>query len=330
MARKKQLTSAYKKKLEHQQYRTIGTHSAVKVCGWTKQSLRGAGECYKKKFYGIKTHKCLQMTCNLSCANRCIFCWRDDKGPVEKEWEWQTDEPEEIAEKAIEEHLKLLIGFAGSDTAKKKKVDESKKVEHVALSLIGEPIQYPKINELVKEFHKRKISTFVVTNGQYPKAIKNLKKVTQLYLSIDAPNRETAKIIGVPLFKDHWKRFNRSLEEIAKKKYRTAARITIVHGINDFEPGEYANLVKKGKFDFVEVKDYVHVGASRKRLKKENMALMKGIRKFSKELAAYLPDYEIVSEHRPSKVVLLAKKKFKGNTKIDFKKLFSASKSRAP
>ncbi len=52
------------------------------------------------------------------------------------------------------------------------------------------------------------------------------------------------------------------------------------------------------------------------------MTLMPGIRKFSNELLEYLPDYEKVSEHKASKVVLLAKKKFKGKTQINFDKFF--------
>jgi tRNA wybutosine-synthesizing protein 1 len=41
------LTKEAKKELEKQQYRIVGSHSAVKVCGWTKNFLRGKGGCYK-------------------------------------------------------------------------------------------------------------------------------------------------------------------------------------------------------------------------------------------------------------------------------------------
>ena len=37
---------------------------------------------------------------------------------------------------------------------------------HCALSLVGEPIMYPHINELVSELHRRRISSFLVTNAQ--------------------------------------------------------------------------------------------------------------------------------------------------------------------
>jgi wyosine [tRNA(Phe)-imidazoG37] synthetase (radical SAM superfamily) len=39
-------------------------------------------------------------------------------------------------------------------------------VRHCALSLVGEPIMYPHINELVDLLHGRGISTFLVTNAQ--------------------------------------------------------------------------------------------------------------------------------------------------------------------
>ena len=58
--------------LEHQQYRLVGRHSAVKLCHWLKHSLRGKGVCYKQQFYGIRSHRCLQFTpvvnwCNQAC-----------------------------------------------------------------------------------------------------------------------------------------------------------------------------------------------------------------------------------------------------------------------
>lgn len=51
---------------------------------------------------------------------------------------------------------------------------------HCALSLVGEPIMYPEINSLVDELHRRRISTFLVTNAQFPDKIKLLKPITQV------------------------------------------------------------------------------------------------------------------------------------------------------
>src|SRR3989344_5668492 len=90
------LTKEAKDELTKQQYRIIGNHSAVKICRWTKNILQGKEGSYKMKFYNINSAQCLQMTTCLSCANRCIFCWRGYKEPVEKIWQGQIDDPEQI------------------------------------------------------------------------------------------------------------------------------------------------------------------------------------------------------------------------------------------
>ncbi len=319
---KTQVSDAHREELEHQAYRIVGTHSAVKVCGWTKNLLKGKGGCYKLKFYGIQSHQCMQMSTNLSCANRCEFCWRGSKAPVEKEWVWQTDEPDFIIDQSIKEHHKLLTGFGGREGTSKVLVEQSKHVGHVALSLTGEPITYPKINEICKKFHARNISTFIVTNAQYPDAIKNLNTITQLYLSLDAPNKEILKTLDKPLYPDYWDRYINSIKEVRKKKYRKAARLTIVKGINDVEEENYANLIKLGDFDFVEVKAFMYVGEARNRLAKATAPEHDYVKEFGLKILEHLPEYELASEHLPSKVILLAKKKYHKSTWIDFKKFF--------
>lgn len=47
-------------------------------------------------------------------------------------------------------------------------------VKHCALSLVGEPIMYPEINRLLKLLHHREISSFIVTNAQFPEEIRYL------------------------------------------------------------------------------------------------------------------------------------------------------------
>ena len=186
-----QLTKEQKAELIKQQYRIIGNHSPAKICGWTKNSIAGKGSCYKEKFYGIKSHQCMQMTTSMYCANRCTFCWRGQKAPVSNSWYGQIDNPKFIIDESIKEHVKLLQGFKGmgNENANKKHLAEMKNVKHAALSLTGESIVYPKINELINKLHKRKISTFVVTNGQFPEELEALAPVTQLYLSVDAQNK---------------------------------------------------------------------------------------------------------------------------------------------
>ncbi len=313
-----------KEEMESQQYRFAGSHSAVKVCGWTKNMIRGRGGCYKLKFYGIMSHQCLQMTTCLSCANRCLFCWRGHKEPVAKEWQGDVDEPDLILTRSIEAHIKLLQGFGGNENADKKVLEQSQTVRHVALSLTGEPLIYPKLNEFLALCNKQNISTFMVTNGQYPKHLADMDQVTQLYISLDGPNEEVWKKIDVPLFKDSWDRMLQSLDLMSTRKDRTCIRITLLKDMNMIEPEGYAKLIERGSPDFVEVKGYMFVGASRQILDKSNMPYHEDVVEFTKDLIQYLDDYEIVSEHIPSRVILLAKKKFKINNKwmswIDFKK----------
>ena len=327
------LTETARKELEKQHYRIIGKHghSAVKTCGWTKNMLRGEGGCYKLKFYGIMSHQCMQMTTSISCANRCTFCWRGYKAPVSKDWKWGTDDPEEILQESLKAHENLLTGFGGNPKSKRAVWEQSKHVKHVALSLTGEPITYPRMNELLKKFHEQGISTFIVTNAQYPEQIKNLDPITQLYISLDAPNKELLKKVDVPLFNDFWERLNQSLDYMKEKKQRTCIRLTIVKGMNDVEPEGYANLIKKANPDFLEVKAYMHVGASQLRLKRENMPEHDEVIEFTQKLMQYLPEYAIVSDHVPSRVVLCAKNSFKINDKwhtwIDFPKFHELATS---
>lgn len=318
------LTQAAKEELERQHYRVIGDHSAVKTCGWTKTMIRGKGGCYKLKFYGIMSNQCMQMTTSISCANRCTFCWRGYKAPVATEWKWEEDDPQKIHQEALKAHHDLLIGFKGSKTANKASYEKSQTVKHVALSLTGEPIFYPKINASIDLFNRDGISTFLVTNGQYPEQIKDLHPITQLYISIDAPTKEMLKEVDVPLFKDYWERLNKSLAYLKEKQERTAVRLTVIKGHNDSHLDKYAELIQKGEPDFVEIKAYMHVGPSQQRLQRNNMPIHEEVVAFSKALAPYLQDYEIVSEHIPSRVVMLARKRFKfdgvWHTWIDFPK----------
>ena len=63
--------------LKRQHYAIIGKHTGVKLCHWMKQSLLFGRECYKQTFYGINSHRCLQMTPTVThCTQMCLFCWR--------------------------------------------------------------------------------------------------------------------------------------------------------------------------------------------------------------------------------------------------------------
>jgi tRNA wybutosine-synthesizing protein 1 len=309
------LTKTQKQNLEKQQYRIIGQHSAVKICSWTKKSIINKGECYKEKFYGIKSHLCCQMTPCLTCTNMCVFCWRDQSAPAVKKWQLKNaDFPKEIIDKCIEAQKKLLVGFYGNDKADKKKLEQAQKPRHVAISLSGEPTLYPKLPELIKEIHSRGMSSFLVTNGMFPDMLEKANP-TQLYVSADAPNEKLFMKIDRPVFRDAWQRLNKSLDILSKKKCRTALRITLIKGMNMTDIPGYACLIEKADPDFIEVKAYMFVGSSRQRLSIKNMPLHPEIREFSRELEKHLDKWKIVDEQPESRVVLLSKNR---ETKINF------------
>ena len=89
------LTEIQIKALEKKGYRFAGNlkHAAAKVCHWTKKSLLDEGVCYKEKFYGIESHRCLQMSPSIPfCHQKCSFCWRDIS-ITKTEWDEDFDEP---------------------------------------------------------------------------------------------------------------------------------------------------------------------------------------------------------------------------------------------
>jgi tRNA wybutosine-synthesizing protein 1 len=122
---------------------------------------------------------------------------------------------------------------------------------------------YPKINTLVEMLHNRGMSTFLVTNAQFPDSIRTLVPVTQLYVSIDASTKESLKKIDRPLFRDFWPRFISSLEALSEKGQRTVYRLTLVKEWNTSELEAYASLVSKGAPDFIEIKGVTYCGDSK-------------------------------------------------------------------
>lgn len=246
--------------LTKQGYRILGSHSGVKLCRWTKSMLRNRGGCYKHTFYGIESHRCMETTPSLACANKCVFCWRHNTNPVGTQWKWQVDPPEMLVKSALDNHYQMVKAMHGIPGADPKKIQEASKVRHCALSLVGEPILYPYINDLITMLHQRGISTFLVTNAQFPDLIDTLAPVTQLYISVDAPTKDSLKRIDRPLFSDYWERFLASMKALSLKKQRTVYRLTLVKGYNVECIEEYAKLIRMGAPDFVEVKGVTYCG----------------------------------------------------------------------
>jgi tRNA wybutosine-synthesizing protein 1 len=82
----------------------------------------------------------------------------------------------------------------------------------------------------------------------------------------------------------------------------------MVAGHNMHDPRGYADLILEGEPDYIEVKGYMFLGASRGRLNRENAPSHQEIRAFSEKLAA-LTGYYLSDEQIESRVVLLTRKK---------------------
>ncbi len=310
------LTEEQIQRLRNASYKIIGKHmhSAVKLCTWLRRCIRTGGEkfCYKQQFYGIACHRCLQMTPSLPfCTLSCKFCWRDVtiNNP---EWINGYDEPEEIVEAAIKAQCELLTGLGGVEHSEKH-LKEAFEPKHVAISLDGEPTLYPKISELIEEFHKRGFTTFLVTNGTLPEVLEKITLPTQLYVSMSSCTEEMFKKVNRPLKKGLWENYLRTLEFLQSLKTRRVIRLTLYRE-NAVNPEKYAELILKAQPDFIEVKAAMAVGFSRiqERFKYEDMLRHEEIKAFAEKLSE-LTGYPIRDEKRDSRVVLLSKHK---DTKI--------------
>ncbi|KAF2483120.1 radical SAM superfamily-domain-containing protein [Neohortaea acidophila] len=304
--------------LTKQGYTIVGTHSGVKICRWTKSALRGRGSCYKYSFYGIQSHLCMEATPSLSCSNKCVFCWRHGTNPVSTTWKWTVDPPDEIFVGLKEGHYKKIKMMKGVPGVRAERFQEAMTIRHCALSLVGEPIFYPHINELLAMLHKEHVSTFLVCNAQHPDQLAALGPVTQLYVSIDASNKESLKKIDRPLHRDFWERFLRCMDILREKRFthRTVFRLTLVKGFNIEEEAEgYADLVQRALPSFVEVKGVTYCGTSTAAgagLTMRNVPFYEEVSAFVLALEAALLkrglQYGIAAEHAHSCCILLADK----------------------
>jgi len=308
MKGKEKVKNELKKELTRQHYKLVGDHSAAKVCLWTRKAILGKGHCYKQKWYGIQSHRCLQVTPAVAfCDQNCVFCWRP-LTPT-KPFPKQFDSPAEIIEEAVKQQRVLLSGYGEfREKIGEKKLQEANNPNNAAISLAGEPTLYPKLSGLLTEFHKRNFSTFLVSNGMHPEALSSIELPTQLYISLEAPDEKLHKRINAPLLKDSWQRLNKTLALLPSLKTRKALRLTAIKGLNMENEKEFAELIQKAGPDFVEIKGYMFVGYSRKRLKQENMPLHSEVRAFAEKVNNHL-NYNLVDESKPSRVVLLSKRK---------------------
>lgn len=310
-----QVREDIRKALEDAGYR-IFNHSGVEICTWTKKALTEGEFCYKNKFYGIDTHRCMQISQAVAwCTNRCIYCWRANEEfmpGAEMLPKDEVDSPGETLERLRELRAKLLSGFGGNPKVDKKMYEDALVPNHVTFSLMGEPLLYPYVPEsiqyLLKNWSWLK-SIFIVTNGQVPEEIQRMKEMnvwpTQFYVSFTAPNCELYRKISHPIYPDYWDRFLRTLDILSDAPVRKVARITLISGYNDCCFEEWLDLIERYNPHFVEVKAYMYIGRSRQRLKEENMPTHQYIKEWAAELEKHLEGFEYMDEHAASRIVVL-------------------------
>ena len=293
----------------------VADHSTVGLCHWTKKSFKNEGDCYKHKFYGISTHRCMEFSpAGMYCENRCVYCWRPmefyDSMKMESK---KVAEPEQIISKLMEERRKLIMGHYGDSRHEKKKLDESLLPAHYAISLSGEPTMYPKLPDLIKYLKtlSETKSIFLVTNGQEPDMLQKLQDEnalpTQLYLSTNAADHESFLKINRPKYDDSWQRWNTSLKMLSKLDTRTVLRITLIRDYNDNEKmiPVFAAMIKDASPNFIEIKSYMHIGRSTNRLEHENMLDMDEVRNFASKLSELSEIFSKMDESYISRIVVL-------------------------
>jgi len=168
--------------------------------------------------------------------------------------------------------------------------NEAMNPNHAAISLDGEPLLYPNMSDLVEEFQKRKMTTFIVTNGTLPERIKDLNTLpSQLYITLPAPNEKLYKKVCRPMIKDGWKKIMESLELIESLSCRSVIRLTAVNNLNLTEEyvKDYVKLAKKANPNFFEIKGFTLQAKAlliKERLKSEH------------PLQYYFPSFEDLEE----------------------------------
>lgn len=295
--------------LERQGYRIVGGHSGVKLCHWTKASLTKGVGCYKQTFYGIESHRCLQMTptvdaCNLACQ----FCWRTQEWGSDSLLE--ADDPAFVVEESLGAQRELLSGFKGNPSVTRERFLEAWHPDQVAISLTGEPTLYRRLGEMIDEFKGRGMTTFLVTNGTTPAVLRRMasedRLPTQLYVTVAAPTEAIYRELMAPKSDHEWRKLRETLELLPSLPTRTVVRHTLVEGWNLGWEDEYAALDGLARPMFIECKGYSFVGESRLRLKADHMPSHASVRAFAGALADRL-GYGVAAEREDSRVVLLTR-----------------------
>ncbi len=112
--------------------------------------------------------------------------------------------PETILAGIHKYQKKALAGYNAvlDNTVTEERWQEALDPKHVAISLSGEPTLYSRLPELIDLFNSNGYTTFLVSNGTNPEMLKKCHPF-QMYVSLDAPDRETYMAVCRPLG-DYW------------------------------------------------------------------------------------------------------------------------------
>ena len=315
-------SSDVRKILEKMNYALVGETSAVQICRWTKNAIRGDGVCWKEKFYGISCTGCCQFSPSVMwCENQCLHCWR----PIELNLGTELpniDDPVKILDGIVEARKKLLIGFKGRKGVDIKKLEDAFVPKLWTTSLSGEPTLYPRLGEMFKEIRRRGAVSFLVTNGLNPEVLNGFTKdelPTQITISTNASNEKLFNIWHRSTKKNAWKKFNESLDVLhgLKGKVRRVVRLTLVKkgagkfgditNMSEKNVGEYCDLIKKVEPDFVHIKGFMSVGYARARMGYDKQPWFNEVKEYALKIKDRLDEYEIGGEDERSCVVMLSK-----------------------
>ncbi|MFX1316058.1 MAG: radical SAM protein [Promethearchaeota archaeon] len=161
---------------------------------------------------------------------------------------------------------------------------------HAAISLDGEPLLYPRISEYVREFKKRNMTTFIVSNGTLPEKIKILEPLpTQLYITLPASSEEVYKKTCRPMIKNGWEKINESLDLIESLNCRTLVRLTAVKDLNLKVQylKEYMKIIERANPNFFEIKGFTLQAKA---------LLIKERLKSERSLQSYFPEYDYLED----------------------------------
>jgi len=242
-----------------------------------------------------------------------MFCWRAQSGDLQIKWDEMKlpnwDSAEEIVQESLKAQAKILSGYNGNPKTNWQKFTEALTPRHVAISLAGEPTLYEPLGELIRTFHRKGFTTFLVSNGNFHCKQAGLsEEPTQLYISVCAPNEEVFKRVCRPQVPNACAQLNQTLRLLPSFRCPTVVRMTLVKGRNMKFADGYAELVKKANPTYIEAKAYMHVGFSGLRLEYKSMPAHGEVYDFAMRLAEKT-GYTIIDESAESRVVLLSKRK---------------------